>query len=190
MRRLGDVLVGLVLGVALSSGAWLVHTSAISGRLAALAARADTLAAQHAGDVARADSSRTAQAEHDAAAERASQRATTVQLGAIVKRIPAPCLTPGADPAVTIPMIPLADALAWKYAWEAERTARLHATRVLVPDLNALAATQDARIGVLSEAVALRDRKIHALEVRAKLTAPLGMGVGALLVFAVLMVAR
>jgi hypothetical protein len=183
--RVRDTLTGFVLGVTLASGAWLFYVPKVNAKIAALNAKADYLAAQQALDSAHADSSMVAQAQHDFTAEKASRRAERIRLGAVAQRVPAVCITPGA-PAGDVIMVPLDTALAWKYAWEAERTARLHAVRVLIPDLEASIVTANARIGVLTEGNTLRDRKITALQWRNKLTAPIGLGVGALVVLAVL----
>jgi hypothetical protein len=185
--RVRDTLTGFVLGVTLTSGVALFAASKYDAQIAALNAKADDIAAQQALNSARVDSSKVVQAQHDSTADVASRRAERIRLGAVVQRVPAVCLTPGA-PAGDVIMVPLDTALAWKYAWEAERTARLNAVRVLIPDLEASLVTANARIGVLEQGNALRDRKITALQWRNKLTAPIGMGVGALVVLAVLRV--
>jgi hypothetical protein len=184
--RVRDTLTGFVLGLTITWGVAMFSASKFDAksRRPQRQGRRPRKRSRHAYS-ARVDSSMVAQAQHDSTAEKASRRAERIRLGAVAQRVPAVCITPGA-PAGDVIMVPLDTALAWKYAWEAERTARLHAVRVLIPDLEASLVTANARIGVLEQGNALRDRKITTLQWRNKLTAPIGLGVGALVVLAVL----
>lgn len=165
----------LVIGFALAWGVSLLSASKQPVVIAASNHAVDSTLAKLATDSAVADSSHIAQLHHDAMANEKTKIAEAVQLGVVAHRIPAVCLTPSAPKDSSVVMVPLSDAMKWKDAWEAERTARLHAVRVLIPDMEQQLRSAYAVIDEQSHGIQLRDAQIRTLERRHRLA--LGTGV-------------
>lgn len=103
------------------------------------------------------------QAAANARADLASANAevSANRLGAIIRHVPVPAVTPDGT-TTTIPMVPLSDFLTVKYAWEAERAARIHADSVTIPALERRIADADSLAASRQKAIALRDAQKSA----------------------------
>lgn len=154
--------IGFLLACSLSVGLLWINDAHVTVAIKAQDAHSDSLTKALIVSERERRAAKAEQEKANARADLASAKAEAVanRLGRIIHRVPVPSITPdGTTVITTVRMVPLSDFLTVKYAWEAEKAARLQADSVTIPALEDRIAKGDSLVMSLRESIRLRDER-------------------------------